>query len=801
MIGNQERISFTARLVMESDWHVGTGAGRSGGVDRLVARDPDGLPYVPAKTLTGIWRDACEVVARALDDGDDDGPWSSWLEYLFGSQPSLAKGPVAEPPRPAALSVGPAYLPEPLRHALDRERSGALELREALTFVKPGVTIDEASGRAKEHFLRFEEMARVEAVLEATCSLALPDDDGVRESAFALLTAGACLVERLGAKRRRGAGRCRMELPADMNRASAADWLRDHKNPPPVPDQPTPRTGPSDAPEVDGDGWVEIRLSLTLQSPLCVTHQTIGNVVKSLDFLPGHHLLPLLSKICEELNVDLSQAIARGDVLVLPATIDIGGHRGRPVPFALAVPKGSKGFETAGDIVNLLALEDDNPDPLKPIRTGYIGPSGDRQLPVYVQVPKAMRTHNTVDDADPRPSEHGGGVYSYEAIEPGVRLRTVIRMRRGLHDALSAGGTEWWTALAGEYTLGRSKKDDYGRVLIEVDGAPGDVPIDGASDHSFGKGDEFVMWCLSDVLLRDEGLRPSNSAESLARAISSAVVASSGTTLKLQPVAGRVYLRTRRLESWQARWGLPRPSLVAIAAGSCAIVRVVEGTVKTSNLNEIALHGLAERRAEGYGQVTFDDPLLLPDSGIESWLTSVTPATTPGPEPTPELIGSGDGLQTYAETIEREAWRNLIRRHVQERAYKPEFRAKELGWLPGDRPPASQLNALREVTHGLEEPSRDSPAARWLDHLEAVKNRREKWPGRALQEIRRLFTEPDTIWESLMDKDAWPTLTDGGDERLRRELWPEAVQALLDESVRQHVRARSGATAPPGERD
>src|SRR5436305_11235216 len=61
--------SFRLRLEMKSDWHIGAGAGRPGDVDRLVRRDEDDLPFVPGKTLTGIWRDACERVALGLDDG------------------------------------------------------------------------------------------------------------------------------------------------------------------------------------------------------------------------------------------------------------------------------------------------------------------------------------------------------------------------------------------------------------------------------------------------------------------------------------------------------------------------------------------------------------------------------------------------------------------------------------------------------------------------------------------------------------------------------------------------------------
>jgi CRISPR-associated protein Csx10 len=53
--------SFTITVKMLSDWHIGCGAGRTGDIDSLVQRDQNGFPYIPAKTLTGIWRDACEL--------------------------------------------------------------------------------------------------------------------------------------------------------------------------------------------------------------------------------------------------------------------------------------------------------------------------------------------------------------------------------------------------------------------------------------------------------------------------------------------------------------------------------------------------------------------------------------------------------------------------------------------------------------------------------------------------------------------------------------------------------------------
>ena len=82
---NKLRIRFTR------DWHVGEGAGQPGHIDHIIRRDPlDDLPYLPAKTLTGIWRDACERIAAGLDKGQR-GPWTAWLEALFGDQPNDAE--------------------------------------------------------------------------------------------------------------------------------------------------------------------------------------------------------------------------------------------------------------------------------------------------------------------------------------------------------------------------------------------------------------------------------------------------------------------------------------------------------------------------------------------------------------------------------------------------------------------------------------------------------------------------------------------------------------------------------------
>src|SRR5258707_3514208 len=134
------RSSFKVRLKMLADWHVGTGAGRPGSVDSMLARDADGFPFIPAKTLNGIWRDALERLTLGLDGGNE-GPWSKWVERIFGNQPALPGATPTVKPNRSLLEIRPARLPETLRERIKTAKDR--RLFNALTFIKPGVAIDE----------------------------------------------------------------------------------------------------------------------------------------------------------------------------------------------------------------------------------------------------------------------------------------------------------------------------------------------------------------------------------------------------------------------------------------------------------------------------------------------------------------------------------------------------------------------------------------------------------------------------------------------------------------------------------
>ena len=205
-------MEFTIKIEMQSDWHIGFGQTK-GDIDSLVQTDKEGLPYIPAKTLTGILRDSCETVALGLDNGEAKGIWHHCLEFLFGSQPALDRSQIETPPIQAILSLRPAYLPQELRKALNSK--GKEKVKDAIAFIKQGIKIDNDTGTAEENCLRFEQMIRTGAVLRAEeCKINFPEGikDTEKQMAYALLLAGIQITERIGGKRRRGAGKCQMML-------------------------------------------------------------------------------------------------------------------------------------------------------------------------------------------------------------------------------------------------------------------------------------------------------------------------------------------------------------------------------------------------------------------------------------------------------------------------------------------------------------------------------------------------------------------------------------------------------------
>lgn len=777
------------RIEMRSDWQVGTGTRVPGGADDLVARDPDGLPWVPAKTLAGIWRDACEAVAAGLDaDGRE---WGSWVRCIFGDQPSIAPRDDGAAPGPARLQVSPGRFPAELRELVAGPRPDAALLRRSFTFLKPGVAIDPASGRAREDHFRLEEVCRAGAVLQAECDLDLPDE--AMEPALALLAAGAVMVERLGGRRRRGSGRCRWTLSSGGAELDAVSLLEAVGAPGRPPAQAQVRARGGRWPDA-ADGWWRLPLRIELTQPVVVAERVVGNVTETMDHVPGAMLLPWIASTLDGLDVDSAALVHGGRLRVLPAYPEVGTtpERGIPVPLAFALPKQGGDLAVPGRAVNRLR-ERAAYQQLRDVPTGvYVASAPDGQDLRATQVQPALGTHNTIEDTRQRPTTEVGGVYSYQAIPAGTVLRSELLLEGGVMADLDARRPGWWRSFSGPERLGRARKDAYGRVRVSAE-APMELP--GPGGRSLG--DTFTVLLESDLLLVGPSGRPATGLDALVEALAAALDVPALEPVRRPEAEGGerlAFTATRRYDGWQTAWRLPRPSLVGIAAGACALLRTPPGLTAAA-VARLQRDGLGARRAEGFGRLRMDDPLLdlrllEPRPASAAPAPSQSVAETTG---TLKLLAAGDPNADMARAVERVAWRASILRAAAHLAASARAR-EQLGLVPGQPGlTRAQVGGLRGALRDVDRvggPGTES-ALRWLDERGV------------LPRVVDLLKNDAAVWELLDRLDtsgglglAWPMLLTPASE-LRTGLWAEAVRVLVGDAAagfaREHRQARAGA--------
>jgi len=297
----------------------------------------------------------------------------------------------------------------------------------------------------------------------------------------------------------------------------------------------------------------------------------------------------------------------------------------------------------------------------------------------------------------------------------------------------------------------------------------------------------LVVWLLSDVLLRDKRLRYSAQLDDLQETLSLLL----DVTLQEREKKDLLSSLTRphRTESWQKSWGLPRPSLVGLAAGTCVVYDVV-GTLDPQRLADLEVTGIGDRCVEGYGQICFNHPLL---SQKEFTVNAASPTKPELPEFKP--IFPPDPIYEYATIVEQAAWLEAIRKQAIALAADENKRESLLGLTITGTPPISQpsltqLGTFRSVLLKLQYPqdNGETPVLTWLKNAHG----KVKWSEKSFQLAKELVTNVQKVWQFLDLRYEALTLTQGGEENLKRDLWVEAVQVAIDACIRSHKRAWEG---------
>jgi len=752
-------VSHNLLVRFESDWHIGSGAGIPGSVDRQVLRDAEGLPFVPGKTITGILRDAAEMVVEVRDGGENgEGRWRRALVSLFGGQPEAHGGSPVAAASSAAIGFGDAVLSSGLR---DRIAARA-ELAQALFFVQPGVKISRKSGRAEEdHLFSFEKV-------RAGCVLRAPvyKNRELAEEERILLEDAVKATRRMGADRRRGGGRCVLVLE---EKAEASSYET---------------TNPLSIPSEDCPHDVEFDLRLETLQPVLINIATAGNIVRSSSVIPGGTIFPLVFEaLASKINADrLRRAAMQGALSVSSFVPEVAGQRGLPVPHVFSKPKESSGVE---GVVNRLVQRGDERMQMKELRSGWMG-TDKRGHVVFPgkddETRLLLRTHNSIEDLRQRPTSAVGGVYTYQSIPRGRVLRGTLRFSSALWREIRNVFSEddFRNALDREISIGQSKKDEYGRIRLRAEKANICTESGGVS---LVKG-LLVAYLASDVLVRDENLAYSGNPEDLKRILSKQLGVSlewvtwTGETSPLGGDRGDGG-RGGRAESWHTRWNLPRQSLVYLQAGGVYLFEVKgewgpEEAVRAARMQE---EGIGERIAEGFGRVMFNPDFLLLGKGAVSEGDSDASNKVSGVESRPLSAEDAEYLGMLTQEVVKRKFRRLARLKVYD-----EIGGRNFG-IRSALPSASQIGALREAACTLSDGDGGFDAfRRWLAF--PVGNVPDLWPDARREQwgMWRAWVR-DLLELESDEKDVWATVGFSrslASNDILREMRPFALRTFFD---------------------
>jgi CRISPR-associated protein Csx10 len=383
------------------------------------------------------------------------------------------------------------------------------------------------------------------------------------------------------------------------------------------------------------------------------------------------------------------------------------------------------------------------------------------------------RTHNTVEDARQKPTEAVGGVYTYEAIAAGELLWSEIRLRKGLFGKLPTLSEE-------RVTIGRARKAGYGSVRLIPPTDPEKEQPRPAKAPAIAPSQYPILYLASDLLL--PALLGIGAEASPATYIAEAVKGAIGRRVEV----GRGAVRTVRTEGWIASWGLPRPSYVAIAAGSTIEIKPADrDPFSQAERDALEREGLGLRRGEGFGQVRVNPAFAIVPLKCAKSLSE--PDRNDAKSPPPPARITEAAARDFAKKIENAALRAEIAFRAEQAA---QARQADLGWTPG-KPNMSQLGALRSVMARL---ASEDDLARTSAFVSAIKktDRATRWGENALNRLQELLKNPIGIWEIDSFNDmSWQELLlirGAAEARGDPELQRFAIANLLFAAMRQHKR-------------
>lgn len=188
------------QIKMLEYWQSSSGLGHGSAADSETIKDRDGLPYLPGKTIKGLWREAMQTLVDAGHLSANQG----LVNHIMGSPAGDGTGSVRSHSHWSNASLAPCEKNDIIKADLSKH-----------LYTEVASTAMDEKGLAKDGSLRVAQVC-IPVTLHGSIHIEL-DDKVEDEKIKSLLSAGAKMIRRLGMSRNRGLGRCHVTLKADKD--------------------------------------------------------------------------------------------------------------------------------------------------------------------------------------------------------------------------------------------------------------------------------------------------------------------------------------------------------------------------------------------------------------------------------------------------------------------------------------------------------------------------------------------------------------------------------------------------------
>ena len=304
---------------------IGDSGSSETGADKSTVKTSDGKLYIPASTLKGIWRHACEVIARSEKHFVCNSPRA---ENMCSRPKSELKNENTEAMRDNHCIIcqifgSPSSESRIFISDLKLDNGFGTET----TAIRSGVTINRNRRVAEDQRLYFTETSRPNAGFEFSGNVTIGSD--ITDKQIELLSAGLNYIHAIGSGKTRGLGWLSIGYKETASATQAVQSI-----------------------EVDSESYTELSIKVTLESPILTGgRKPSGQAVEAVNYIRGGLIRGAIAKA---LLADLKNNEPDADFERLFLNDDAGIFRNctpgtKVLPATAASCKDFSGFHKADD--------------------------------------------------------------------------------------------------------------------------------------------------------------------------------------------------------------------------------------------------------------------------------------------------------------------------------------------------------------------------------------------------------------------------------------------------------------------